>query len=100
MDRKIKAGATFIVTQPIIKKDSIIDELLEKYSDIPVIIEAWMSRKIHLLSEAVGYDIPEDTQFDPIETLKMIHQMYPQCGVYLSLLGFKTQYHLISDTWV
>jgi len=59
-----------------------------------------MSKKLHLLSEAVGYEIPETTEFDPIETLKMLHRIYPMCGVYLSLLGFKTQYDLISDTWI
>ena len=100
LQRKLKAGASFIITQPIIKQNDIVDELLENYPDVPVIIEAWMSKKIHLLSDAVGYEIPEETQFDPIETLKMLHKIYPACGVYLSLLGFKTQYHLIKDTWI
>jgi len=100
MERKIKAGATFIITQPLIERNEIVDRLLEKYPGIPVIVEAWMSRKLHLLSEAVGYEIPENTEFDPISTLKMLHKLYPECGVYLSLLGFKTQYHLIKDTWV
>jgi len=100
MERKVEAGASFIITQPIIEKNEIVDELLRKYPDIPIIIEAWMSKKINLLSEAVGYEIPEDTQFDPIETLKMLHKTYPSCGFYLSLLGFKTQYHLVKDIWV
>jgi methylenetetrahydrofolate reductase (NADPH) len=100
MERKIKAGATFIVTQPLIEKNEVVDRLLEKYPEIPVIVEAWMSRKLHLLSEAVGYEIPENTEFDPIATLKMLHKLYPDCGVYLSLLGFKTQYHLIKDIWI
>ncbi len=99
LQRKMQAGASFIVTQPIIERNSIVEELLEKYPDVPVIIEAWMSKKISLLSDAVGYEIPEDTQFDPIETLKLLHRIYPRCGVYLSLLGFKTQYHLVKDTW-
>lgn len=100
MKRKMDAGATFIVTQPIIEKNAVVDELLLKYPDIPVVIEAWMSKKLHLLSEAVGYEIPENTQYDPIETLKQLHELYPACGVHLSLLGYKTQYHLIEDTWV
>lgn len=100
MERKIAAGATFIVTQPVIERNVVVDELLLKYPDIPVVVEAWMSKKLYLLSDAVGYQIPEDTEFDPIATLKILHQIYPQCGVYLSLLGFKTQYHLITDTWV
>jgi len=100
MKRKIKAGATFIITQPLIERNEVVDSLLQKYPEIPVIVEAWMSRKLYLLSEAVGYEIPENTEFDPIATLKMLHKLYPDCGVYLSLLGFKTQYHLIKDTWV
>lgn len=100
MERKIKAGATFIITQPLIERNEVVDRLLKKYPEIPVIVEAWMSRKLHLLSEAVGYEIPENTEFDPISTLKMLHKLYPECGIYLSLLGFKTQYHLIKDTWV
>ena len=66
---------------------------------MPVIVEAWMSKKLYLLSDAVGYEIPEDTQYDPVETLKALHEIYPSCGVYLALLGFKTQYPLLKDTW-
>jgi methylenetetrahydrofolate reductase (NADPH) len=100
LQRKLEAGAKFIITQPIIEKNKIVDDLLLKHNGIPVFIEAWMSKKISLLSEAVGYEIPENTQFDPIETLKELHKLYPSVGVYLSLLGFKTQYPLIKDTWI
>jgi methylenetetrahydrofolate reductase (NADPH) len=99
MERKIRAGATFIVTQPLIEKNKVVDRLLEKYPEIPVIVEAWMSKKLYLLSEAVGYEIPENREFDPLSTLKILHKLYPECGIYLSLLGFKTQYHLIEETW-
>jgi len=100
LQRKLNAGASFIVTQPIIEKNDIVDELLGKYPNIHVIVEAWMSKKLHLLSDAVGYEIPKDTEFNPVETLKMLHKIYPECGVYLSILGFKTQYQLLKDTWV
>lgn len=99
LDRKLANGATFIITQPVIEQNAIVDELLAKFPTIPVIVEAWMSKKLYLLSDAVGYEIPQDTEFDPIETLKVLHGIYPNCGFYLSLLGFKTQYHLITDTW-
>ncbi len=100
LKRKFDAGAEFVITQPIIEKNEIVDELLEKYPNIDVVVEAWMSKKLYLLSDAVGYEIPEDTLFNPIETLGMLHKIYPKCGVYLSLLGFKTQYHLLQDIWV
>ncbi len=99
MERKIAAGASFIITQPLIQQNAVVDRLLEKYPGMPVIIEAWMSKKLSLLSEAVGYTIPEDTEYDPIAALKMIHRTHPNCGVYLSLLSFKTQYELLKETW-
>jgi methylenetetrahydrofolate reductase (NADPH) len=99
MERKIKAGATFIITQPLIEKNPIVDRLLGKYPAMPLFVEAWMSHKLHLLSEAVGYDIPENTEFDPMTTLAMLQKSYPRCGLYLSQLGFKTQYDLIKDMW-
>ena len=67
------------------------------YPDLPVTIEAWMSKKLYLLSDVVGYPIPEDAEFDPIGTLKQLEKDYPQCGFYLSLLGFKTQYPVIEE---
>ena len=100
LGRKFDSGATFIVTQPIIKKNEVMDELLEKYPDVPVFFEAWMSKKISLLSEAVGYEVEAGEQFDPVETLKTLHATYPACGIYLSLLGFKTQFGLIKDIWI
>lgn len=99
LERKLAAGASFIITQPLIERNARVDEMLAVHPDIPVVVEAWMSKKLHLLSDAVGYPIPEDTAFDPIATLVELHKLYPNCGVYLSLLGFKTQYHLIGDTW-
>lgn len=99
MKRKIAAGASFIITQPIIERNAQVDQLINEYPTIPVTVEAWMSKKLSLLSDAIGYEIPADTEYDPIETLKMLHEVYPQCGVYLSLVGFKTQYDLIKDVW-
>ncbi len=100
MSRKVDAGAEFVITQPLIEKNPVVDNLIEKYPDMPVIVEAWMSKKLHLLSDAVGYEIPEDEDFDPVATLKMLCKTYPESGIYLSLLNFKTQYELLKDIWV
>ena len=97
MRRKIDAGAEYIITQPVIGSHPAVAEL-EKF-DIPVIIDAWMSKKLHLLSECVGYEIPEDTPYDPIANLQDLQQNYPNHGFYLALLGFKTQYPLLKDLW-
>jgi len=99
LERKIAAGASFIVTQPLLGKNETVDELLRRYPDIPVIVEGWMTKKAWLLSDVVGYEIPTDADYDPIATLRELVRLYPNCGFYLSLLGFKTQYGLIGDIW-
>ncbi len=96
LKNKIKAGARFIITQPIIERNKVVDRLLRDF-DIPVIVEAWMSKKLYLLSECVGYEIPEDTDYDPIKNLKLLLNNYPQCGVYLALLNYKRQFPALSD---
>ena len=95
LERKIAAGASFAITQPVIERHPVVDRLLAEYPDFPVVVEAWMSKKLSLLSEAVGYEIPQDAAYDPIENLKTLHHNYPRCEVYLSILGFKTQYDLL-----
>lgn len=98
MERKIDAGAKFVVTQPILDKHPLVDKMIDRFK-LPTVVEAWMSQKLHLLSECVGYDIPEDTKYDPIEALKKIHADYPNCGVYLALLKFKSQFPLLKEIW-
>jgi len=99
MERKLAAGAAFVITQPVIGLHPGVQKLMEKYPALPVVVEAWMSKKLELLSEAVGYEIPQGQAYDPIENLRELHRIYPSCGVYLSLLGFKTQYDFLKDTW-
>jgi methylenetetrahydrofolate reductase (NADPH) len=98
MRRKVDAGATFVITQPIIAEHILVDKLLKTYN-LPVILEAWMSKKLGLLSQCVGYEIPETTSHDPIEALKSMHKRYPECGVYLALLSFKNHFPLLNTTW-
>ena len=99
LDRKIAAGATYVITQPIYEKSAPVDRLLREYPDLPVVVEVWMSKKLHLLSDVVGYDIPEDTIYDPFETLKEMRKIYPQCGNYLALLPYKTKYAAFKELW-
>ena len=99
LERKIAAGASFIITQPIIDRNAVIDRLLEKYPDMPVFLGAWMSKKITLLSDVVGQDLSQITDFDPLATLEKLIAMYPGCGWYLSLIGYKTQLDKIGELW-
>jgi hypothetical protein len=58
-----------------------------------------MSKKLHLLSECVGHEIPEGTPYDPMENLRDLRRFYPDYGLYLAILGFKTQYPLLQGIW-
>lgn len=97
MKRKVDAGASFIITQPIIGRDDRLAGL-EPFR-LPVILDAWMSKKLHLLSECVGHEIPEGTPYDPMENLRELRRNYPDYGLYLAILGFKTQYPLLPEIW-
>jgi methylenetetrahydrofolate reductase (NADPH) len=99
LDHKLEAGAAFIITQPVIERNAVVDKLLRNYPDLPVFVEAWMTKKLHLLSDVVGYTIPENAAYDPIATLGSLQSLYPKSGYYLSLLGFKTQYPVIRGMW-
>jgi methylenetetrahydrofolate reductase (NADPH) len=95
--RKVDAGAAFITTQPIIEADPCI-ETLQQFG-LPVVVEAWMSKKLHLLSDCVGYEIPEDTPYDPMANLEALIRNYPGCGFYLAICGFKTQFPHLGQLW-
>ena len=96
LDRKIEAGAQYIITQPVIEHNPVVDKLIEKY-DIPVVVENWMSKKLHLLSDCVGYEIPADTLYDPIEALSKLHTNYPGSDVYIAMMNYKRQFSLLPD---
>jgi methylenetetrahydrofolate reductase (NADPH) len=94
MEQKIGAGAKYAVTQPIIGKDQNLDKLID--SDIEVVVEAWMSSKIDLLYKSVGKEKDAKAEeYDPIENLKALHEFYPKCCVYLSMLSFKQDWRQI-----
>lgn len=95
--RKIEAGAQFICTQPVLGRDERVEGL--KSFGLPVVVECWMSKKLHLLSECVGYTIPEDTPYDPMANLKELQSVYPGYGMYLAMLGYKTQFPLLKGYW-
>ncbi len=97
MRRKAGAGAKFIITQPILGRDDRLEAL--RPFGLPVTLDAWMSKKLHLLSECVGHEIPEGTPYDPMENLRELRRNYPEYGLYLAILGFKTQYPLLQGLW-
>jgi methylenetetrahydrofolate reductase (NADPH) len=94
MKQKIEAGAQYVVTQPIIGKDENVDRLKE--FNIAVVVEAWMSNNIDLLYKSVGKEKDEKAEkYGPLENLKALHEYYPECCVYLSMLSFKQDWHEI-----
>ncbi len=94
MEQKINAGAKYSVTQPIIGKNENVDKL--KDFNIAVVVEAWMSNNIDLLYKSVGKEKDEKAeQYDYLENLKALHESYPDCCVYLSMLSFKQDWQEI-----
>jgi len=91
LERKFDAGAEFIITQPVIKQNDNIDWL--KTLNVPVVVEAWMSKRIDLVAECVGYELPQEEiqSYDGIENLKQLRKNYPDFGVYFAFLGMKKQ---------
>ena len=88
MKQKIDAGAKYAVTQPILGKDENVDRL--KDFNIAVVVEAWMSNNIDLLYRSVGKEKDEKAEgYNPFDNLKALHESYPECCVYLSMLSFK-----------
>jgi len=94
MKQKIDAGAKYAVTQPIIGKDENVDRLKE--FNIGIVVEAWMSNNIDLLYKSVGKEKDEKAEkYDSLANLKALHEYYPECCVYLSMLSFKQDWQEI-----
>jgi methylenetetrahydrofolate reductase (NADPH) len=94
LKQKIEAGAQFVITQPVLGKDPKVD-LLEDFN-IPVVIEAWMSKKVDLLLKSVRKENDERAAgYDPLKNLHTLHQAYPKNCVYLSMLSFKQDWKSI-----
>ena len=88
MKQKVDAGAKFVVTQPIIGKNENVDRLKDFH--IAVVVEAWMSKNTDLLYKSVGKEKDKNVErYDPLKNLKSLHESYPGCCVYLSMLSFK-----------
>jgi hypothetical protein len=83
-----------VVTQPIIAKDENVDRL--KDFDITVVVEAWMSNNVDLLYRSVGKEKAEKAErYNPAENLQALHESYPECCVYLSMLSFNQDWRAI-----
>jgi methylenetetrahydrofolate reductase (NADPH) len=92
--KKIHSGARFVITQPVIGKDTNVS-LLEDF-DLPVVIEAWMSRNLELLYKSVRREEDERSEgYDPVENLETLHNHFGSNCVYLSMLGFKQEWRTV-----
>jgi len=97
LEKKIEAGAGFIITQPVVGKEETIDRLTD--IGVPLFLEAWMSSNIDLLADCIGYDVPADYVHEPLESLRSLVEKHRNCGFYTALLGFKTQFLVLKDIW-
>lgn len=82
---KIQAGASFLVTQPVIGDDPVVRTLFEL--DVTVVVEAWMSSNLDLLYASVRAEKPPHADaYHPEENLRILHRQYPGAPVYVSML--------------
>ena len=94
LKQKIEAGAKYVITQPILGKDENVDSLTGL--NIDIVVEAWMSNNIDLLYKSVGKDKDEKAEeYNPTQNLNALHESYPECCVYLSMLSFKQDWRKI-----
>lgn len=88
MQGKVEAGAKFVVTQPIIGNNANVDRVKEY--ELPLVVEAWMSKNIDLFYKSVGGELDDTLQdYDPLTNVKSLHAAYPDSCIYLALLSFK-----------
>jgi methylenetetrahydrofolate reductase (NADPH) len=88
LKKKIEAGARFVITQPVIGKDPIVDKLYKL--DISVVPEAWMSSNIDLLLKSVrSKDKELGVDYDPEINLRKLRDAYADSCIYLSMLSFR-----------
>ena len=99
LEKKIAAGAKYVITQPIVGRNELVDRVLREYPDLPVVVECWMSKKLYLLADIMEKDIPEDFPYDPMAELEELQNIYPDCSNYLALIGYKTQYPVIEEKY-
>ena len=107
LEKKIAAGAKFVITQPVIGKDPAIGRLLgasglgihgpasgpTSGGPVAVIVEAWMSCKTELLVKSVkGENVRVPFPYDPMGNLEGLHRAYPGIPVYLSMLDFSVEW--------
>jgi methylenetetrahydrofolate reductase (NADPH) len=92
LERKVEAGARFLITQPIVGRDPQVETL--SGCGLPVYLGAWMSRKVHLLYECVGRSVDEQevARYDPEANLRELQRLYPCHGLYFSLLSFRKEW--------
>ncbi|MEI6217367.1 MAG: methylenetetrahydrofolate reductase [bacterium] len=95
LKQKAAAGAAFVVTQPVVGLDMRV--LPGARVGLPVYVGAWMSKRLELLSKCVGTQVPDWQLYDPMENLFFLHRRHRQWGLYLSMVGFKTQLSGIAD---
>ena len=86
LERKLEAGAEFVITQPEIGDGGGLSRLVD--TGMPVFVGAWMSRKIDLVYECVGISAPEANPYSPLGNLELLRRVYPGAGLYLSMVSY------------
>lgn len=90
LERKIEAGAEFIITQPLIGRDETLGVL--QATGLPVWIGAWMSKRIDLLCQCIDRTFDPSMNWDAEANLVLLSRSFPEYGLYLAQLNFKREW--------
>jgi methylenetetrahydrofolate reductase (NADPH) len=90
LERKIEAGAEFVITQPLLGRDGTPDFLGGKR--LPVWIGAWMSKRVDLLCQCIDRTFDPAMNWDAEENLNLLSRCFPGYGLYLAQLNFKREW--------
>lgn len=97
LQRKLQAGAEFVITQPVIGGDDKVAKIVSGCG-VPVFVGAWMSPKIELIYECLGMLPPQGSEgkpYSPEANLRLLHETYPAAGMFLSRLLLKTDWKAV-----
>ncbi len=90
LERKIEAGAEFVITQPLIGRDGTLGFL--QNTRLPVWIGAWMSKRIDLLCQCIDRTFDPSMNWNAEENLVLLSRCFPEWGLYLAQLSFKREW--------
>ncbi len=98
LKRKIDAGVDFLITQPILDRNALVDQVMVEHPQLPIIVEAWMSKNVRLLADLIG-TAPKGEEWDAFGHMLKLREVYSNNGFCMSMIGFQKTYQKVEAIW-